>query len=371
MNTINTKIILFLITCFIVSSIKAQVQKSDKLETFAEFDEHMGLGVSVTSENRVFVSFPDFNADKQFALMEVMEDGKKLVYPDLKWNTKAEEDNYKDHFLRIQDIEVDGDDMLWVLDSKPAQEGNIFGDGEGKDTGMFKLVKINTKNDEVVSVYTFDDLDKKHSALNDVRVDLEKNLAYLSDPGLAAIVILDLETGKSRTVLKESDFTKADDFPLKYSGVEMRNENGQPFSSDVNGIALTHDFEYFYFKPINDRDLYKIETKYLADSSYTDNDLYDKVETIEDVGINHGMVADDKGNIYLTTSEEYSVSYVDPEGELHTLVQDPELLWPDSLGIGTDGYIYFSATQIQRLPQWNGGEDKTDYPYKVFKVKLP
>src|SRR5699024_2870629 len=107
MTTIKSKLFLVLMVLFIMDStiIRAQVEQSDKLETFAEFDEHMGLGVSVTSDNRVFVSFPDFNADKEFALVEVKEDGKKLVYPDLEWNTKAEEGSYEDRFLRIQDIE--------------------------------------------------------------------------------------------------------------------------------------------------------------------------------------------------------------------------------------------------------------------------
>lgn len=360
--------LILIVICF--GNIYAQ-GTSEKLEEVAEFDKSMGLGLSVTSDNRIFVSFPDFDADGKFALVEIKDKSHKLVYPNISWNTQAEKDNYENHFLRIQDIEVDGDDNLWVLDSQPASSGNIFGDGKGEDSGMFKLVKINTQTDEVEKVYLFEDLDKKNSALNDVRIDLDKNKAYLSDPGLAAVVVLDLETGKSRAVLKDTEYTVADDFPLQYDGKDMIDENGNPFSSDVNGIALTHDFEWFYFKPINDRNLYRIKTKYLADKSLTDNDLKGQVETIKDVGINHGMVSDKNGNIYLTTSEDYSVSYVDPEGNLHTLVQDSRLIWPDSLGIGSDGYLYFSATQIQQLPQWNKGEDKTDYPYRIYRTKLP
>ena len=72
----------------------------------------------------------------------------------------------------------------------------------------------------------------------------------------------------------------------------------------------------------------------------------------------------------MTTSEGYSISYLTPTGELKQLVKDKNLLWPDSMGIGSDGYLYISCSQLQLLPTWNNGIDKTDYPYKAFRVKL-
>src|SRR5690625_5924533 len=93
--------------------------------------------------------------------------------------------------------------MLWVLDSQPGSSGNIFGDGKGESAGLFKLVKINTRTHQVERVYLFDDLDKSRSALNDVRVDPDKNHAYFSDPGLAASVVMDLDDGSTRVLLKD------------------------------------------------------------------------------------------------------------------------------------------------------------------------
>src|SRR5699024_4698774 len=125
------------------------------------------------------------------------------------------------------------------------------------------------------------------------------------------------------------------------------------------------------FKPINKKELFRIETQYLVNPSLTDEELETYVETFSGVGITHGLLADKKGNVFLTTSESHSISYITPEGRIRTLVSDPRLIWPDSLGIGPDGYLYFSCAQIQRLPQWNHGEDKTDYPYQLYKIKLP
>ena len=220
-------------------------------------------------------------------------------------------------------------------------------------------------------MYLFDDLDKSVAALNDVRVDVGRNLAYFSDPGQAAIVVLDLESGTTRTLLANSPYTTAANRALCYDEVEMRNKDGHPFSSHVNGIALTHDFKYFYFKPINHDNLFRIETRFLADTALSEAGLADAVEDMGLVGATHGLIADKEGNIYLTTSESYSISYLSPDGRLHQLVQDRRLLWPDSFGIGSDGYLYVSCAQLQRLPQWNNGMDKTEYPYTAFKVKLP
>src|SRR5690606_1894389 len=127
---------------------------------------------------------------------------------------------------------------------------------------------------------------------------------------------------------------------LTYSGKEMKDGNGNAFSSNVNGIALTHDYQYLYFKPINQENLFRINTQYLADTGLSEDALEGKVENMGKVGVTHGLIADDEGNIYLTTSEHYAISYLSPDGKLHTLVQDSKLLWPDSMGIGSDGYLY-------------------------------
>ncbi|WP_417886257.1 L-dopachrome tautomerase-related protein [Zunongwangia sp.] len=362
--------------CFIIlglffQPILAQEYHSDYFETVADLGEYMAIGLSVSSDNRVFVSFPYAEGQPyKYGLTEVI-DGETVPYPNKKWNIHAGDESKR--FVKVQDLFVDADDFLWVLDSKPSPRGSIFGDSDKSEDGKFKLLKINLATDEVERVYHFGALDKAASGLNDIRIDTDKQLGYLSDPGQAALVILDLKTGKTRTVLKNVEATTANpDVVLSYHGKEMRNKEGKPFSSNVNGIALTSDNKYFYFKPINKLNLYRIETKFLADTSFTPTELVKKVEDMGEVGITHGLIADKKGNVYLTNSVDYAVKYFSPkDGKVHTLVQDSGLLWPDSLGIGSDGYLYFSCSQLQRQPVWNNGESKVQFPYQVFRVKLP
>lgn len=346
----------------------AQNYHSNNLIKVASLDKYRAIGVSVSSDNRLFVSFPKQNENYQYGLTEIVN-GKRIPYPNEQWNNDG---NEKDHFVSVQDLYVDAYDFLWVLDSKPSSSGSIFGDSEKTAYGQFKLLKINTKTNKVERIYYFEDLDKTKSGLNDIRVDVEKNVAYLSDPSQAAIIVLDLKTGKTRKVLEKTSYTLADpSIVLSYNGVDMLDKNGKPFVSNVNGIALTHDFKYFYFKPINKTNLYRIETKYLVDKNLTNKELENKVEDMGNVGITHGLIADKKGNIYLTTSLDYTIKYITSEGKLHTLVQDSRLLWPDSLGIGTDGYLYFSCAQLQRDAKWNNGVSKEEFPFQLFKIKIP
>ena len=342
---------------------------SAELITVADLGKFQAIGVSVTSDNRLFVGFPRRGGAYEYGLTEIIN-GKRHPYPDTKWNTSGGDG--KTSFVNVQDLYVDTDDNLWVLDSKPAPGSSIFGDAGKAQQGQFKLLKIDTKTNSVRQIYYFEDLDKSRSALNDVRMDTEKQLAYLSDPGQAGIVVLDLKNGKTRTVLSKSRFTTAKpDVVLSYEGHQMQDKNGKPFSSHVNGIALTRDNRYFYFKPINEYHLYRIETRWLADTSLTNMDLESKMEDMGTTVITHGLEADQKGNIYLTSSIDYSIKYLSPDGVLHTLVQDKRLLWPDSVGIGTDGYLYFSCAQLQKEAAWNDGVNRTQYPYRIYKVKLP
>ncbi|MGO1242810.1 MAG: L-dopachrome tautomerase-related protein [Sphingobacterium sp.] len=346
----------------------AQQYHSEKLIVAASVGEYRPIGVSVNSANRLFVSFPRQGENYEFGLTEIV-DGKRVPYPNAEWNKQGDP---KDHFVNVQDLFVDAQDYLWVLDAKPSSSGSIFGSSAKTSNGQFKLLKINTKTNSLERIYTFDDVNKSLAGLNDIRVDLQKNLAYLSDPGLAAIIVLDLKTGNTRRVLEKTSSTLADpSVELSYKGRPMRDKSGNPFVSNVNGIALTHDFKYLYFKPINNTNLFRIQTQYLADTTLSAQELQEKVENIASVGVTHGLIADKQGKIYLTTSLDYAIKYLTPDGKLHTLVQDSRLLWPDSFGIGTDGYLYFSCAQLAQDPQWNNGINRTELPYNVFKVKLP
>ena len=135
--------------------------------------------------------------------------------------------------MNVQAAVVDADDNLWVLDpSNPDDQAPVI-------TGI-KLLKINLTTNQVERTYRFEDLPRERTGLNDVRIDTQRQLAYLSDPVLAALVVLDLRTGKSRLALQGHKSTATEPgFVLRLDGQEVKDKTGKPFSSNVNGIALT------------------------------------------------------------------------------------------------------------------------------------
>ena len=327
------------------------------LQEVASFGHYRPIGVTVAAgSNRLFVSFPRGNPHR-YALVEVTG-GRQVPFPDREWNRFVGRGD-PSHFDNVHDLTSDDRNHLWVLDSDPGTPA------------YFKLVEIDLATDSVKRIYDFKDL-PPGSALNDVNVDTRHGLAYLSDPGLKALVVLNLATGRSRVVMRgDSSMLAAPGFVLHLDGVDVVNEAGRPFSSDVNGIALTTDDRYLYYRAINQSYLYRIPTRYLSDTTLSDAEISRHVERVGRVGVSHGMIADARGNVYLSDSPDHAIRYRSPDGSLHTLVTDPRIIWPDSFGMGSDGFIYFSCSQINRSAGFNHGVDKTEYPYRVYRVRLP
>lgn len=342
----------------------ALAQVESRLLEVTEFGPYQPVGLAVSKDAptaRVFVTFPK-RAAYRYGLAEII-DGERRPYPNTEWN---QWDSLKpqDRFISVQALFIDQTNMLWVLDPASPAAGPALVDG-------VKLLKINLKTNKVVRIYRFDDLPREQTGLNDVQVDSRRQIAYLSDPRRSAIVVLDLASGKSRTVLKGHKSTSADPgFKLVIEGREVRDEAGRPFSSNINGIALTPDFRYLYYRAINQTKLYRIATDRLTNPSLTPDQVEAGVELMGETGVSHGMIADKVGNIYLTDSPNKAIRRFTPARALETVVQDDRLLWPDSFGISADGHLYVTAAQIHRTPKYNDGQDKVSYPFKLFKVKL-
>ena len=336
--------------------------ESSSMIEAAAFDHYQPIGLGISKTGRTFITFPR-RQPHEFSVVELVN-GQRKPFPNQEWND-YDSTKPRERFMNAQAAVIDDNDDLWILDpSNPGEEATV---AEG-----VKLLKVNLSNNKVDKIYRFEDLPREKIALNDVRIDTRHNLAYLSEPKTASIVVLDLATGKSRMVLSSHYSTKADkDFKLHIDGKAVVDTSGKAFSSNINGIALTKDGKYFYYRAINQTKLYRIPTASLANPALSNEQLGQQVETIGETGVSHGMIADAKGNIFTSDSPEKAIRYVTPDGRFETLVKDPRLIWPDTFAIGPDGYLYLTCSQINRAPKNNDGEDKTEYPYRLYKIKLP
>lgn len=334
-----------------------------RLEEAVSTDRYQPVGLTFTRSGRMFVTFPKWSDTYQYGVVEVLKDGTRRPFPNEAWN-HWNPSAPRDHFISAQAVVVDADDNLWILDPANPNLGKAIPAG-------VKLLKVDAKTNQVVQTYRFEDLPLDKAGLNDVQVDARRQVAYLTDPNRAALVVLDLKTGKSRTLLEKHSSTLADSsFVLTIDGKAVRDQSGKPFSSNVNGLALTADGTYLYFRPITQPRLFRIPTSVLRDPRLTPAQVGEQVEALGLVGVSHGMIADTAGNVYLGDSGDKTIRRYTPSGKLETLVTDPRLLWPDSFAVGPDGYLYVTAAQYHRLPKWNGGENRVTLPFWVFRVKL-
>lgn len=348
----------------------------------ATFDGPMPTGVTVSHEGRIFVNFPRLGDKVEFTVSELKNE-KPVPYPDATWNNL--DANRPDACLvSVQSVVVDPDDRLWLLDTGHKEFGKPLPGGP-------KLIGVNLVTNKVFQTIRFPaDVVLDTTYLNDVRFDLSKGeggVAYITDSsgnGPNGIIVVDLATGKSRRRLNDHFSTKAEpNFLPIVEGqplmIRKRGENPKHTPSGADGIAVSHDGQFLYYCPIASRRLYRVCTDVLLDERADDKEVEEAVEGLGDRGFaSDGLEMDDKGRLYLTNYEDNAILRWHKDDNYNynyeTLVYDPRVLWPDTLCLAKDGYLYFIVNQLHRMAIFHGGDDKRDNkrikPYSLFRVKV-
>ncbi len=263
----------------------------------------------------------------------------------------------------VQSVYFDRAGGLWVLD--PASPNMALVQGEAK------LVRINKTTGAFEKTYFFDSVINPRAYLNDVRVDPERQFAYITNSNQGGIVVLNLATGQMRQVLTEHYSVHSDpSYTFVIDGKELRR-NGQPVKIHSDGIALTPDGTTLYYKPTTDDKLYSIPAAALRDFSLNDAALSAQVTDHGRKCSSDGMIMDDQGRLYLTDVQNYRIVRIDPANNhaMTTVAQDNRLIWPDTYAIH-GGYLYVTISQIHRQPDYNDGVSRREGPYMVYRVKL-
>ncbi len=330
------------------------------LEMVASFPKQQVTGVAISRSGRIFVNFPDWSDPHTISVAELV-DGKPVPYPNEEWNRPGAP---KDHFVCVQSVYVDESDSLWILDPAAPKMKEIVNGGP-------KLVKVDLVKNEVVQTIAFGEaIAPKKSYLNDVRIDIRTQTAFITDSGLGAIVVVDLQTGKARRRLERDHSTSAEkNFKLQVAGKTLLAENGKPPQINSDGIAYDHLNDYLYYHALTARTLYRIKSSDLKNPRLTNQELSSKVESVTETPAPDGIIMGPDGKLYLTDIEHGAIQVFDPkENKLSTIVSDERLRWPDSLAWAPDGALLVTTSQIQDMPRFNGGKDMQQIPYHVYKV---
>jgi sugar lactone lactonase YvrE len=320
-------------------------------------------GVAISKDGRLFTNYPLWSDIYKYALVEVLPDGTKKPYPNEYMNSWNDGESGEDKWVCVQAVYIDDENAMWVVDPAAPRMLEVY-------QNSYKLVKINLSTNTVEKVYQFDGVASNKSYINDVRVDTEKEYAYLTNSNEGGILVVNLAMGAAKQVLQNHYSVKSDpNFKFIIDGREL-TKNGQPVKIQSDGIALSPDKKWLYYKPLTDDKLYRIRTEHLRNDALNAQELASKVEDLGHFNTTDGMIFDKEGNLYMGDLQHYSIVQLSPQLRKRTILQDDRLIWPDSYSISKDGYLYISCSQIQKQPDYNNGVNMRTSPYTIYKMKL-
>ncbi|WPQ66383.1 L-dopachrome tautomerase-related protein [Chitinophaga sancti] len=316
-------------------------------EVFAD-SAYQITGVAVAKDGRLFTNYPYWGEKHAYSVVEVVN-GEPVPYPDTTWNSFKKGEDGQNKFVCVQSVVTDDQGFLWVVDAAGINLGPVY-------QGANKVLKINLATNKIDRIYHFpESVAGKDSYLNDIRIDNVNGYAYMTTSANGGIVVLNTKTGDSRLVLHDHYSVLAE----KGYHFEM---NGRTMVVNSDGIALTADQQWLYYKPLTDDKLYRINTDLLRNFKTSKKTLQDSVKDLGKFVTTDGMILDKEGNLYMGDLEKSAIVKITPDLQMHYIAQDKkQLLWPDSYSISDDGYLYISCSQITYPPT---------LPYKIFRLKI-
>ncbi len=348
-------------------------------ELVAVFPDHWASGIAVLPDGRRFVSFPRFDPGPPPAatLAELRVDGTVVPYPDADLNRLDPARPPGERLVSVHALRIDAQHRLWALDS------GILGSDPAWVPGGPKLVCFDLATGQVERTYPFPvKVVGPQSNLNDFRLDLTRGLAgiaFLTDSGgkgPGGIVVLDLATGRAWRRLAGDPRVRAtgesppvDGRPLT---VTPAGGKGAPHPDDggANGIALSADRSWLFWTSLTDHSVHRVPTALLADPGTADADVARAVETLPPRDfVSDGLETDARGRLLLSDLVHNAIRRRSADGEHYeTLARDPRLIWPDSLHLAADGFLYFTCNQVPRRADYAGGQDQRQPPYALWRV---
>jgi sugar lactone lactonase YvrE len=308
-------------------------KRSPKLQPLAQLFGPQPAGIAVSPDRHIFITFPKWGDSVDFTVGELKSDGQLVPFP----SSEAKQ------LQSVQGICIDAKNRVWLLDA-----------------GASRLVAYNIDGNKRAKSIDISAGLRGGSYPNDLCVTTEigaDGTAFISDSGLGAVIVVDIDKEECHRRLERHPSTLAD------ASIKPKVED-QPLKSvgNCDGIAISPDAKLLYYTPFTSHSVYSADAMMLADRNRSDDDIAETVKKVCDKpSMNDGIACD--GSIYTTDEEDNAIRRISPEGQPEILVQDERLLWPDSVCV-SGGYVYTVTNQLNRA------KDKREQPYMVFRVPL-
>lgn len=334
-------------------------------------------GAKVDSKGNIYVSTARWGGPEIPATLS------KLVKKGKEWRlqpfpSKALNDvNNPKGLKAVLGFEIDRNDVMWILD-----QGHVAGQPSGP--GDEKLIGWDLKSGKEVARYEFSeqDSDRKCSFLNDVAVDNDAGVVYISDSGIfcnplkGGILVYDIKANKAKRVLSAPEFVNNEDFTFQIHGREvLKAKDGKPnpMKTGADGIALSGDKKTLYWTNLTGNRLLSLPTALIRDFSKSEDDVKKAVKVEATLPSNtDGMTADRAGNLYMTALTLNGLMKRDAKtGQVSTFVSHNDISWPDTLSWGPKGSLYLVSNHLHL---WVDGDMDFDSPkvpnFRIYRMNL-
>ena len=251
------------------NAFKSSEKAGPPLEAVKTFGNDFRLvGIGVSAKGRVFATAPSSQVRSSYSMVEVdPQTGAVTPYPDAAWNNFSEQSDGQSEWISVQALWVDKSDHLWALDfSLPKVD---------QERLPPKLVEFDLSTNRVIRQYDFKGVVSARNSLNDLRIDTANDYAYLTNAGnKGSLVVLDLKTGEARQVLVADRSTFADPTQHLMIGSEIAlRPDGSIVAIHADGIALSPDAQWLYYRPLTDHNYWRVPTSALRDAKLSGADL--------------------------------------------------------------------------------------------------
>lgn len=328
-------------------------------------------GIVVTKDNRIFLGFPRHADNHNLPALAEYKNGELIPFPDNKITMKGEDTSK--YLVSPHGMTLDKKGRLWVVDN-----GKLAGVPDIA-YGAAKIMCFDLKSKKLLySIPVLPPTLQKDAHLNDIRVDLKhgkSGTVYITNSSFGktpSLIVVDIESGRTREVLVNHKSTQAQaGFYTYLEGVAKTFDYDNPTFpvGGANGIAIVEKENKLYWTPITGRGLYSIDTAILSDFGKTEKEIENAVKYEGDRPACDGLAEDADGNIYFGDFEQLALVKRSSQGVYKVIVRDDNFIWPDGLAV-SNGYLYVTLGQWNRLPGFNNGKDLRKPPYLIMKVKI-
>lgn len=343
---------------FVVASPSAMAAPMDQLVPEFASNTLIMNGVTTAPDGRRFVVVQP-QKPGQPEIAEITS-GSAKPYPDVAWNSWQAGQDGRTAFVGANSLRVGPDGALWVVDRGAPGIGAPLVDGGPK------LVRIDLATNRVSRAYDLASVAQGASFVDDVRFN--GGVAYLTDAGRPALIVLDLATGQARRVLENDPSTVAAR-PLMGESRQLMDAQGHPVVVHADQLEVSGDGRWLFYQPCSGP-MFRLATHFLDDPSLDKETLSGHVAPFADTPSTGGTAIDATGTIYVSDTDRSRILKVSPSGEISTLIADPRLAWVDAMWIDDSGKLWLPAAQLNRTSGLNQGKDAVIWPVTLYSIAI-